>query len=256
MEFEDIIYEKKDGIAKITFNRIDKRNALRLQSLNEFNEAILDARTDPTIGIIVTTGAGDKAYCAGADLSGGEPPGVRRAWFTYAREIAHSPKITIAAVNGWAVGGGSWGAYMHDFTIASENAVFTHQDPVVGSAPIGFMFPYLVRVIGEKRAREMVLYCRRIEAQEALQWGLVNKVVPLDKLQEEVDEWCQKLVDMSFTCLRIGKRLFVDAAQIGTAIGDIPEEFEGTTYLGSEESHEGMSAFVEKRKPDFRRFRQ
>jgi 1,4-dihydroxy-2-naphthoyl-CoA synthase len=113
----------------------------------------------------------------------------------------------------------------------------------------------LGRVIGEKRAREMFLYCRPVGAQEALQWGLVNKVVPLDKLQEEVEAWCRRLLEMSWTCLKMGKRIFVEAAKMDTAVGDVAEEFEATAYLASEESREGMRAFVEKRKPDFSKYR-
>lgn len=254
MSYQDIVYEKKGGVARITFNRPEKRNCARFQTLNEFNEAWLDARMDPSVVVIVTTGTGDKAYCAGADLDGGEGSEIRIAWFRYMKEIAHCPKITIAAVNGWAVGGGSWGAYLHDFTIASENATFLHQDPVIGSAPAGFQVPWLVRVVGEKRAREIFLYCRAIKADEALQWGLANKVVALEKLQEETEAWCHRFVEMSPTALRMGKRIFVEAAKIASVVGDIAEEFDAGPYLDSEESHEGMRAFVEKRKPDFQKY--
>lgn len=255
MEFQDIIYEKKDGIAKITVNRPEKRNALRFQTWRELYEAITDAAVDPTVGVIVLTGAGDKAFCAGADQNEEEVPEYRMTARSVARAITNAPKPVIAAVNGYAIGSGNWIAYLCDLTLASENAIFGQTGPRVGSPPTGLNVPYLVRVIGEKKAREMWMLCRQYGAEEALQMGLANKVVPLDKLTEEVDQWCKELLALSPTALKATKYSFNSATQMLHGAEPL-EEMIAQTYIGSEESKEGVKAFLEKRKPDFEKFRK
>ncbi len=255
MEYEDILYEKENGVAKITINRPEKRNALLYRTIREIRMALLDARTDRTVGVVVITGAGDKAFCSGADVSEGEPPDMREEAFMMARAIMHLPKPVIAMVNGYAIGGGNWLAYLCDLTIASENAVFGQVGPRVGSALTHFMTAYLSCIIGEKKAREMWFLCHQYSAQEALNMGLVNKVVPLAGLQQETDKWCQELLAMSPTALKTAKANFAIALQYLHHV-DVLEELVGTDYLASEESQEGMKAFLEKRKPDFSKFRK
>ncbi len=255
MEYEDILYEKKDGVAKISINRPEKRNAMRHKTIWEIRMALLDARIDKTVGVVVITGTGDKAFCSGGDVSGGEPPDMREEAFMMARAIMHMPKPVIAAVNGYAIGGGNWLAYLCDLTIASDNAIFGQVGPRVGSSLTHFLTAYLACVIGEKRAREMWFLCHQYSAQEALNMGLVNKVVPFDQLQEETDKWCQELLVMSPTALKTAKANFAIALQYLHNV-DVLEEAIGTDYLASEESQEGMKAFLEKRKPDFSKFRK
>lgn len=257
MKFEDIIYEKKDGVAKITLNRPEKRNALRSKTLQEIYSALIDARVDRSIGVIVITGAGDKAFCSGGQVTAeGESPELRGWAIAVAREIAYNPKPVIAMVNGYAIGGGNWLAYICDLTIASENAIFAQTGPKVGSPPTAWFVGYLAQVVGQKKARELWYLCHQYTAQEALEMGLVNKVVPLEKLQEEVYKWCQELLAMSPTSLKLAKGSFVLGTTSVSHNADVLEQLAGTDYLISDESLEGMRAFLEKRKPDFNKFRR
>ena len=252
---ETIIYEKKGHVAYFTINRPEAMNAFDFATIRTFSEATLRFRDDDEAWVAIITGAGDKAFCAGADQNEEEVPEYRMTARSVARAITNAPKPVIAAVNGYAIGSGNWIAYLCDLTLASENAIFGQTGPRVGSPPTGLNVPYLVRVIGEKRAREMWMLCRQYSAEEALQMGLANKVVPLDKLAEEVDQWCKELLALSPTALKATKYSFNSATQMLHGAEPL-EEMIAQTYIGSEESKEGVKAFLEKRKPDFGKFRR
>ena len=256
-EFSLIIYEKKyhteleGGVARITINRPDKYNAVNPETEDEMFRAFYDASHDPTIGAVILTGAGDH-FCTGGDVSW-EQWGIRRR-FNYEyptnRLIRICRKPIIAAVKGYAIAAGNHMAYFCDFTIAADNAIFGQNGPRVASPADGMVVYYSTRVLGAKKAREMWMLCRRYTADEALRMGLVNKVVPLDKLEEEVDNWCEELLSISPSCLEILKATF-DA------------EFDQMPLLGhqtlslypdffdSAEGAEGPAAFLAKRKPQF-----
>jgi len=258
MNFEDVSYEKGKGIAKITINRPERGNALRTQTLKDMTQALEDARDDHEIGVIVITGAGEKFFCTGGDSedAGAGKAGYSRGLkkiFEVERLIRMAQKPVIAAVNGWAVGGGHIMHVLCDLTIAAEHAKFAQVGPKVGSFEAGFGAAYLARVVGEKKAREMWFMCRNYTAQEAMEMGLVNKVVPKDKLTDEVEQWCQGILDKSPTALRFLKMSL-----------NMPSDWiyglqrmagEGLwQYYESDEALEGRKSFLEKRKPDFRQF--
>ncbi len=261
MTYTDILYEKKDGVAWITINRPEVRNAFRTRTVHELTEAFTDARFDPAVGVVVLTGAGDRAFCAGGDQKArgagayeteGQRPMDVDALHT---AIRHCPKPVIAMVNGYAIGGGHVLHVLCDLTIAADTAVFGQTGPRVGSVDAGYGTGYLARVVGEKRAREIWYLCRQYTAAEALAMGLVNKVVPLKELRAETERWCQELLDKSPTALRLAKQSFnIDSEQrAGVA------EFATTAlnlYYQTEEAQEGRNAFVEKRPVDFRKFRR
>src|SRR3989440_12155309 len=213
MTYTDILYEKTNGVAWITINRPETRNAFRTKTVEELTDAFVDARWDPTIGVVVLTGAGDKAFCAGGDQKergeGGYAPGARPMDVEALHSaIRHIPKPVIAMVNGFAIGGGHVLHVLCDLSIASENAIFGQTGPRVGSVDAGHGTGYLARVVGEKKAREIWYMCRQYSAQEALQMGLVNKVVPLADLRKEVEGWCRELLDKSPTALAMAKQSF------------------------------------------------
>jgi naphthoate synthase len=257
MTFEDILYEKKGGVAKIIINRPDVMNAFRAETVHEMIQAFQDAWDDDEIGVAVLTGAGDKAFCTGGDQKSKKNGsyGFRGGEISHLHGvIRHIPKPVIAAVNGYAIGGGHVFHVVCDLTIASDKAVFGQVGPKVGSVDPGFGTAYLGRVVGEKKAREIWYLCRRYSAQEALEMGLVNRVVPHDKLEEEVQTWCKEILQMSPTALRIAKTSFnADSDNIygiegvGYAALDL--------YWNTDESTEGAKAFVEKRPPAFRRLK-
>ena len=259
MIYTDILYEKTDGVAWITINRPEVRNAFRTKTVRELTEAFEDARWDRTVGVAVLTGAGDKAFCAGGDQK-------ERGQGGYAKDerpmdvealhnaIRHIPKPVIAMVNGFAIGGGHVLHLLCDLSIASENAVFGQTGPRVGSVDAGHGTGYLARAVGEKKAREIWYMCRQYSAADALQMGLVNKVVSLKDLRAEVEQWCKELLDKSPTALALAKQSFnIDSEQrAGVA------QFAHTAlnlYYQTDEAMEGRNAFVEKRPVDFRKFR-
>ena len=255
MKYEDILFEKKDGIARITINRPEKRNALRQQTWRELYDALVNASIDSSVGVIVLTGAGDKAFCAGADQNEEETNEYRVICFAVANAITKAPKPVIAAVNGFAIGGGNWIHCLCDLTMAGENAIFGQVGPMIGSIAAGFMLPYQARILGEKKAREFWMLCEQYSAEEALEMGLVNKVVPPDKLEEEVNKWCDRILSLSPTCLKAVKGCFTQA--LGHLHGaDSMEELVFPGWSSSEESKEGVKAFLEKRRPDFNKFRK
>jgi naphthoate synthase len=260
MEFEDILYDKKDGVAKITINRPDKGNALRTVTLAEMVRALEDATWDHSVGVVVITGAGDRFFCTGGDAGdaredrGGYRRGVKMI-FEVERSIRMIQKPVVAAVNGWAVGGGHVLHVICDLTIASDKAKFTQVGPKVGSFEAGFGAAYLARVIGEKKAREMWFLCHSYTAEEALQMNLVNKVVPADRLIEEVDSWCQEILDKSPTALGFLKISLNSPTDWIYSMQRMAGE--GLwQYYENEEALEGRKAYLEKRKPDFRQFRK
>jgi naphthoate synthase len=259
-EDQDIIYEKFEGIARITINRPEVRNAFRPQTLIEMDSAFRDANEDPHIGVVVLTGAGDMAFCSGGDQRvrgvGGYvgTDGVPRLNVLPLQKFIRSmPKPVIAQVNGYAIGGGHVLHVVCDLSIASENAIFGQTGPRVGSFDGGFGASYLARVVGQKKAREIWFLCRQYNAAEAYEMGLVNKVVPLAELEAETVQWCREILALSPTALRLLKSAF--NAELDGQAG-IQELAGNATLLfyHMEEAIEAKNAFLHKRKPDFSRF--
>jgi len=262
MTHKDILYEKRDGIATITINRPKLLNAFRAETVEEMLAAMRDAEGDAEIGVVVLAGAGERAFCAGGDnsarASGAEKAGGYggRGLVGLPIEELHSAirdsrKPVIAKVQGYAIGGGNVLATVCDLTIASDKAVFGQVGPRVGSVDPGWGTAYLSRLVGEKRAREIWFLCRRYTAAEAFQMGLVNKVVPADQLDAEVEAWCQEILALSPTAIAIAKRSFNADSENIRGIGALG--FEALAlYYDTEEAKEGTTAFLEKRPPDFR----
>jgi 2-ketocyclohexanecarboxyl-CoA hydrolase len=260
MACTDILYEKKDGVAWITINRPEVRNAFRTRTVRELTEAFEDARWDRAIGVAVLTGAGDKAFCSGGDQKergqGGYATDERPMNVEALHDaIRHIPKPVIAMVNGFAIGGGHVLHVLCDLSIAADTAIFGQTGPRVGSVDAGHGTGVLARVVGEKKAREIWYMCRQYSAQEALAMGLVNRVVPLRDLRAEVEQWCRELLEKSPTALALAKQSFnIDSEQrAGVA------QFAGTAlhlYYQTEEALEGRNAFVEKRPVNFGKFRR
>ena len=254
--YEDILLEQRDGIATITINRPDVMNAFRKSTYDEVIDALLTAGYDDNIGVIVLTGAGTRAFGVGGDSSDKKSERVGRGVLGVPVEMLHTairdvPKPVIAKVRGYAIGGGNVIATICDLTIAAESAQFGQVGPKVGSVDPGFGTAYLARIIGEKKAREMWYLCRRYTAHEALAMGLVNAVVPDDKLDEEVDRWCAEIVERSPTAIALAKRSFNADSENIRGIGNLG--FQAVAlYYGTAESKEGGQAFREKRKPNFR----
>jgi len=255
-KYRDILFDVRDGVARITINRPEKYNAFTPQTCEELIDAFRRAGSDKSVAVIVLAGAGERAFCTGADQSAHEGSYGGRGTLGLPIDEVQSlirdvPKPVIARVQGFAIGGGNVLATLCDFTIASEKAVFGQVGPKVGSVDPGFGTAYLARIVGEKRAREIWYLCRRYSAREAYDMGLVNAVVPADKLDEEVDKWCAEIKERSPTALAIAKRSFnVDTEQLRavSALG-----FEAVAlYYDTEESKEGGRAFREKRAPRFR----
>jgi len=256
LKFDNILYEKKDRIARVTLNRPDIRNALDSKTREELAVAIEDAWIDNDIGVIVLTGAGGKAFCAGGDLSWIVDPKKQvddyytLVHYRLATAMRCCGKPIIARVNGFCIGGGNELNMLCDLTIASEDSIFGQAGPLVGSAPIWYGLQGLQHSVGDKKAREIVYLCNRYTAKEAEQMGWVNKVVPKDKLDEEVDAWCKRLLEMSPQSLRISKtqiNFISDMASPQITHGLELARF----FLKSPQMVEGASAFLEKRKPDF-----
>jgi len=262
MEYEDIVYEKADAVATITINRPKVYNAFRAHTVVEMIDAFQDAGWDKEIGVIVLTGAGDKAFSTGGDQSADSKAGGAYGTLrgTVGMPIAELqslirdvPKPVIARVQGYAIGGGNVLAAICDMTIASEAATFGQVGPKMGSVDPGWGTAYLARIVGEKKAREFWYMCRQYSAHEAEAMGLVNKVVPADKLDEEVRSWCEEIVERSPTAIAIAKRSFNADTESIRGIGSLG--FQALKlYYETEESKEGVRAFLEKRKPDFRKY--
>jgi dihydroxynaphthoic acid synthetase len=263
MKFEEIIYEKKDGIATITINRPEKYNACTPVTIYELSQALTLAWVDTEVGVVVLTGAGDKAFCTGGDQSIRDKGGyggtvaalpLEVGWQQVSLLIRMIPKPVIARVNGFAIGGGNVFQVVCDLSIASETAQFGQAGPRVGSFDPGYGTGDLARAVGMKKAKEIWYLCRRYTAKEALDMGLVNTVVPPDKLDEEVAKWCKELLEKSPTSLKMLKYAFhgetdgvIGISNLG--VGGL------SMYYETDESLEGKTAFMEKRQPDFSKFR-
>ncbi len=261
MDYKGIIYEKNDGVAKVIMNRPEVMNALDIATVYELNQALTEAWVDSEVGVVVLTGAGDRAFCTGADVSTRKLGGYARTTPTLPLEVIWQqntslirtlPKPVIARVNGYAIGGGHVYALCCDLTIASENAVFGQVGPRVGSFDAGFGTGDLARTVGLKKAKEIWFLCRRYTAKEALEMGLVNVVVPQDKLDEEVDKWCQELLLKSPTALKFLKHAFYAEIDGCEGVTNLSVAALGQ-YYNTEEALEGAKAFMEKRTPDFRK---
>lgn len=261
MDYEDILYEEKNGVATITINRPKVYNAFRPRTCVELIDAFQKAGWNEEIGAIVLTGAGNKAFCTGGDQSdhdgaygGGETRGTIgmpvEELHTVIRDV---PKPVIAKVRGYAIGGGNVLATLCDMTVAGESAIFGQVGPKMGSVDPGFGTAYLARIVGEKKAREIWYMCRRYNAQEALAMGLCNTVVPHDQLDAEVARWCKEIVEKSPTALAIAKRSFNASTEHIRGIGSLGLQAL-SLYYDTAESKEGVRAFLEKRQPNFRQW--
>ena len=258
--FDEIIYEKADGIAKITINRPKVHNAFSPRTVMEMSQALNDARDDEQIGVVILTGKGKKAFCSGGDQTVRGDAGYidhtgkhRLNVLDFQRQIRTCPKPIIAMVAGYAIGGGHILQLLCDLTIAADNAVFGQTGPRVGSFDGGYGASYMARIVGQKKAREIWFLCRFYKAKEALRMGLVNKVVPYAKLESETVKWCREILSnssMAIRCLKAALNADCDG-QAGL------QELAGNAtmlFYMSEEGKEGRDAFIGKRKPDFSKF--
>jgi naphthoate synthase len=258
--YEDILYDTSDGIAKITINRPEVRNAFRPATIAELSQAFTVARDDPKVGVIILTGAGDKAFCSGGDQRIRDDAGYRDAEgvnrlnvLDLQIQIRRTPKPVIAMVAGYAIGGGHVLHVVCDLTIAADNARFGQTGPRVGSFDGGYGSGLLARTIGQKKAREIWFLCEQYDAPQALEMGLVNKVVPLAQLEEETVAWARKMLELSPIALRMIKAS-MNAVDDGLAgIQQLAGDATMLFYM-SEEGQEGRDAYVQKRPPDFSRF--
>ena len=261
-KFTDIRYEKSaEGIAKITINRPEVRNAFRPLTVREMRIALEEAREDTEIGVIILTGEGEKAFCSGGDqrvrgdagYKDSETGHMRLNVLDFQREIRTCPKPVVAMVAGYAIGGGHVLHIMCDLTIAADNAIFGQTGPKVGSFDGGYGSSYLARIVGQKKAREIWFLCRQYNAQQALEMGMVNTVVSLKNLEVETLAWSREMLQhspMALRCLKSSLNADCDG-QAGL------QEMAGNAtmlYYMSEEGQEGRNAYLEKRKPDFKKF--
>lgn len=258
--FEDITYDKMEGIAKITINRPEVRNAFRPLTVQEMQMAFADARDDASIGVVILCGAGDLAFCSGGDQRIRKEAGYEDAGGVHRlnvldlqRQIRTLPKPVIAMVAGYAIGGGHVLHMMCDLTIAADNAIFGQTGPKVGSFDGGYGASYMARIVGQKKAREIWFLCRQYNAQQALEMGLVNTVVPLAELEQETIKWAKEMLNnspMALRCLKAALNADCDG-QAGL------QELAGNAtmlFYMTEEGQEGKNAFLEKRKPNFSKF--
>ena len=264
-EYEDILYKKANGIAKITINRPHKRNAFRPETVNEMINAFTDAREDNSIGVVFLTGVGPHtdgkyAFCSGGDQSIRGNAGYidnhgvpRLNVLDLQRLIRTMPKVVIALVAGYAIGGGHVLHVICDLTIAADNAIFGQTGPIVGSFDGGFGSSYLARIVGQKKAREIWYLCRQYNATEALEMGLVNKVVPVEKLESEGIQWAEEIMKKSPLAIRCLKSAFNADCDGQAGIQELAGNATLLYYL-TEEGAEGKTAFLRKRPPNFENY--
>lgn len=261
LRFTDILYEScPEGIAKITINRPEVRNAFRPLTIQELQQAFANARDDAAIGVVILTGAGKEAFCSGGDqrVRGhggyvGDDGIPRLNVLDLQRQIRTLPKPVVAMVAGYAIGGGHVLHIVCDLTIAGDNARFGQTGPKVGSFDGGYGSSYLARIIGQKRAREFWFLCRQYDAATAKEWGLVNAVVPVDRLEEETVNWCLEMLEHSPTAIRLLKAALNADCDGQAGLQQLAGDATLLFYL-SEEAKEGKNAFLEKRKPEFKKF--
>jgi naphthoate synthase len=260
--YTDINFEKSnEGIAKITINRPEVRNAFRPLTVREMRTALNDAREDTKIGVIILTGEGEKAFCSGGDqrirgsagYEDSETGHLRLNILDFQREIRTCPKPVVAMVAGYAIGGGHVLHVMCDLTIAADNAIFGQTGPKVGSFDGGYGSSYLARMVGQKKAREIWFLCRQYTAQQALEMGMVNTVVPLEKLEEETLQWSREMLQHSPMALRCLKSALNADCDGQAGLQELAGNATMLFYM-SEEGQEGRNAYLEKRKPDFNKF--
>lgn len=259
-KYEDIKYHKAEGIGKIIINRPETRNSFRPQTVREMSHALNDARDDEKIGVIILTGEGKEAFCSGGDQRIRGEAGYkdennihRLNVLDFQRQMRTCPKPIIAMVAGYAVGGGHVLHLLCDLTIAADNAIFGQTGPKVGSFDGGYGAGYLARIVGQKKAREIWYLCRQYTAQEALAMGLVNKVVPYAKLEEETIQWCREILANSPMAIRCLKAAFNADCDGQAGLQELAGNATMLFYM-SEEGQEGRNAFLQKRKPDFTKF--
>ena len=263
--YEDITYGKRDGVARIAINRPEVRNAFRPETLFELLDAFGDAGDDPSTGVVLLTGEGPAkdgkyAFCSGGDIRVRHDAGYvgadgvpRLNVLVLQRLIRSLPKPVIALVPGYAIGGGHVLHVVCDLTIAADNAIFGQSGPKVGSFDGGFGSSYLARIVGQKKAREIWYLCRQYSAQEAEAMGLVNKVVPVERLEEEGFAWAQKILEHSPLAIRCLKSAFNADVDGQAGIQELAGNATLLFYM-TQEGQEGRDAFLEKRKPDFRKY--
>jgi len=259
-EYKEILFETFEGIGRISINRPQVHNAFTPLTVSEMSDAMNICREDASIGVVVLTGTGGKAFCSGGDQSVrghggyiGNDTVPRLNVLDLQKQIRSIPKPVIAAVAGWAIGGGHVLHVVCDLTIAADNARFGQTGPKVGSFDGGFGASYLARIVGQKKAREIWYLCDQYDAQDALQMGLVNKVVPLDKLEQTYVEWSRKIMEKSPLAIRMLKSAFNAELDGQAGIQELAGNATLLYYL-SDEAKEGKNAFLEKRTPDFSKF--
>jgi naphthoate synthase len=261
--FHDILFEKAEGVGKITINRPHRRNAFRPETVEEMMTALHAARLDPEIGVVILTGAGTQAFCSGGDQKiRGDDGGYRDESgvnhlnaLDLQRMIRTLPKPVVAMVAGYAIGGGHVLHLVCDLTIAAENARFGQTGPKVGSFDAGYGAGLMARAVGTKKAKEIWFLCRQYDAAQALEMGLVNAVVPLERLEAETVAWCREMLRHSPTALRVLKAGFNADADGLAGVQELAGNATALFYM-TEEGQEGRNAFVEKRAPDFGRFKR
>jgi 2-ketocyclohexanecarboxyl-CoA hydrolase len=256
MSYTDILYSTRDGVATIAINRPHRLNAVTGHTITEIESALDAAGADRSVGVIVLMGVGERAFCVGGDLEWEAQGGLESFRYDLGRKIVEHAKPIIARVDGYAIGAGNHIAYFCDFTIASETSIFGQNGTRLAAVPAGYTAAHLTTIVGHKRAREMEMLCRKYTARQALEWGLVNAVVPRDQLDATVQAWCDELLMMSPTSIAALKASFRAAMEpyihleLTEVIGRVNPGF-----FSSGEQQEGAASFFEKRKPDYSRWR-
>jgi 2-ketocyclohexanecarboxyl-CoA hydrolase len=256
LSYTDILYSVADAIATVTINRPARLNAITGHTLVELSAALTQAGQDHSVGVIVITGVGERAFCAGGDIEWEASGGLDGLDYKLGAQIVDHPKPIIARVNGYALGGGNHLAYFCDLTIAADHARFGQSGPKIGAPTGGYTTAHAAAVLGHKRAREMWMVCRQIPAQQALTWGLVNAVVPMAQLDAEVRRWCDDILALSPSSLRMVKASFRRAMEpyMNMNLMEVVQTWAPDIFTSGEQQ-EGAKAFFEKRRPDFSRWR-